>query len=1659
MKYSSVKSSSIILLLVLFLSTSTKAQSVTDGSTPLGLTPGMPAGSYALSDFDSVNLYNGNLGFRLPLLGIGGRGGAGYTVTLRLEQKWIVDKEVTPGEPTMYYPNPNWWTIDGFKPLYSVGRLETRQGGSKEYNLQCGLGFIHVWTLTRLTFTAPDGTEYELRDQLTNGRPDHPICAPLNRGRVFVTSDGASATFISDADVSDYLYDNPANPPQSGYLTLRDGTRYRIDGGLVTWMRDRNGNKLTFTYASQKPVSITDSLNRQVTISYGSPGGYDQITFKGFGGATRSIKVHLTNLQYALRSDFSLQTYQQLFPELNGSYNTPANVAVVAGVELPNGKQYQFLYNSYAELARVVLPTGGAIEYDYAAGLTNGAASGYFAGVEKNIYRRVIERRVYPDGGSGVNYASRMTYSRPETTTTNLGYVVMDQYNSFGTLLTRSSHHFYGSPRLSFNQKPTEYPGWKDGREYQTIEYAADGYTALRQTNHTFAQRASVSWWTGTADHEPPNDPRVIETVTTLLDTNQVSKQTFGYDDTVPYNNRNNVKEYDFGSGAPGSLLRETRTTFITSSTYTDTGVYLRSLPSQVSVYDGSGAEKARTTFEYDNYIPDSNHAGLLNRTSISGLDSGFTTSYLTRGNATATTRYLLVGGAVTGSITSYSQYDIAGNVVKTIDGRGYATNLYYDDSFGAPNGNARINSAPTELGGLSSFALVTKVTNALNQSSYGQFDYYLGKPVDGEDVNGVVASGFYGDSLDRPSQVKRAVGTAAESHSVFAYDDTNRIVTVTTDLNTNNDGALISKVVYDQMGRTIETRQYEGGSNYIASQTQYDALGRAYKTSNPFRPWQSQPAVWTVTAFDALGRMTTVTTPDSAVATTSYLGNAVTMTDQAGKARKSVTDGLGRTVAVYEDPTGANYQTSYAYDTLDNPVTVTQGAQTRTFAYDSLKRLTSATNPESGTVSFGYDNNGNLTSRLDARSITATMTYDALNRVTSKSYNDSPQTPAVNYYYDAQTLPSGAPTFDRGFATGRLVAVTYGGASAGTYRGYDQMGQVVRQYQRTDSVNYLVEASYYANGSLQNVTYPAVPGAGDRRTVGYTNDSAGRTGSLTSSATSYAPAASLSSVGYAPHSGLATQTYGNNLVHAVSYNSRLQPIEIKLGTSGAPSSIIDLDYSYGATNNNGNVQSIAYNGGGLSYTQTFAYDALNRLTTAQENSGTSWSQTNGYDRYGNRWIDLGGGSQSLYFTASNNRITGSSYDSAGNLLNDGVHTYTYDGENKISKVDGTVAYVYDGSGQRVRKLVGENVRFIYGLGGQLIAEYSGSTGALTKEYIYGPTGLAATIEPSALNSNGTRYVTPDHLGSPRVITNSAASVVSRHDYMPFGDEIGAGVGGRTVGMGFGVAEGLRKKFTSHERDTETGLDYMQARYFRSTHGRFTSADPLLASGESHYPQTWNRYAYVLNNPLRLIDPTGLDDVEAGDGQTPQKQVVNPLQDKKIEKRLEEIRQNAKPLAAGETPKPTSAEVIPGEQTKLENATLQLPEGSVEVASGYMMPVAVVVLDQGGNIMVDLDLSVTEDVRPINDAAKALYAIDPNTGQSRAQTTNAEPISQQPNGAFYDLQIRIPEAGKPPSDVQTKQDLVIKSGRTNLFMVQGTQIRMNDTNKSITYTPGPVRKF
>jgi RHS repeat-associated protein len=240
-------------------------------------------------------------------------------------------------------------------------------------------------------------------------------------------------------------------------------------------------------------------------------------------------------------------------------------------------------------------------------------------------------------------------------------------------------------------------------------------------------------------------------------------------------------------------------------------------------------------------------------------------------------------------------------------------------------------------------------------------------------------------------------------------------------------------------------------------------------------------------------------------------------------------------------------------------------------------------------------------------------------------------------------------------------------------------------------------------------------------------------------------------------------------------------------------------------------------------------------------------------DRCGNRWIDLGGGSQNLTFSTTTNKITtsGYTYDAAGNLTSDGTTAYAYDAENHLLSLNSTSAYKYDGAGRRVRKLSGENTRFIYGISGELVAEYNGSSGNQQKEYVSGG-GMMAVIDPSL----GTRYTITDHLGSPRVVTNSSGGVVSRHDYKAFGGEIGSTTSGRSTGIGYGASDGVREQFTGQQRDAESGLDYFSARYYSSVQGRFTGADPL--SGNANRPQTWNRFACVLNNPLKLVDPTGM---------------------------------------------------------------------------------------------------------------------------------------------------------------------------------------------------------
>jgi RHS repeat-associated protein len=227
------------------------------------------------------------------------------------------------------------------------------------------------------------------------------------------------------------------------------------------------------------------------------------------------------------------------------------------------------------------------------------------------------------------------------------------------------------------------------------------------------------------------------------------------------------------------------------------------------------------------------------------------------------------------------------------------------------------------------------------------------------------------------------------------------------------------------------------------------------------------------------------------------------------------------------------------------------------------------------------------------------------------------------------------------------------------------------------------------------------------------------------------------------------------------------------------------------------------------------------------------------------------------------------SYDAAGNQINDGSGQRTYDGENRLVEAYiGPVlvgSYVYDADGRRVRRIIGGQETWqVYGMGGELLAEYAAGAApsAVQKEYGYRNGQLLVVWDGSETEERKWQWLVQDHLGSTRMVVDSSGSLggVRRDDFLPFGERLGNGVGIRSASIGYSD-NSVRQKFTGKERD-ETGLDYFGARYFSSTQGRFTSPDWSETPDPVPYadlsdPQSLNLYAYVRNNPLYYSDPDG----------------------------------------------------------------------------------------------------------------------------------------------------------------------------------------------------------
>ncbi|NOZ57197.1 MAG: hypothetical protein GXO73_10480, partial [Calditrichaeota bacterium] len=219
----------------------------------------------------------------------------------------------------------------------------------------------------------------------------------------------------------------------------------------------------------------------------------------------------------------------------------------------------------------------------------------------------------------------------------------------------------------------------------------------------------------------------------------------------------------------------------------------------------------------------------------------------------------------------------------------------------------------------------------------------------------------------------------------------------------------------------------------------------------------------------------------------------------------------------------------------------------------------------------------------------------------------------------------------------------------------------------------------------------------------------------------------------------------------------------------------------------------------------------------------------------------------------SPHHLMGSSYDTAGNELSWGsggfTYNYTYYPTNQIRTITGgspavTRIYAYTADGERVAASAnaGPDTGITYtirDLEGHVLRQLleSGGTWSWKEDYVWGPTGLLATVSPT----EGTKHYVNDHLGSPRLICDRGAHTLAKHNYYPYGEE-----------STYAELDRERMKFTGHERDlglngqTTDDLDYMHARYFNPHLGRFLSVDPI--GGSIGSSQSWNRYSYVVGN-------------------------------------------------------------------------------------------------------------------------------------------------------------------------------------------------------------------
>jgi len=541
-------------------------------------------------------------------------------------------------------------------------------------------------------------------------------------------------------------------------------------------------------------------------------------------------------------------------------------------------------------------------------------------------------------------------------------------------------------------------------------------------------------------------------------------------------------------------------------------------------------------------------------------------------------------------------------------------------------------------------------------------------------------------------------------------------------------------------------------------------------------------------------------------------VGNLTSSVDPRSASTQHVYDALNRLDSTLDALSGT---TDYGYDDHDNLTRVTAPNSAETlYVYNGFNQVVEESSPDRGTTTYTYDEAGNLATKTDARGVVTTYTYDALNRLTHES--DSTGNTAT-YVYDVGNS-----------ALGLLTSVT--DSSGTTTWTYNRDSVVASKTQTIGSVSLRTEYSYDSYGRH---TITRLPSA-NRVFPRYTDD---LVTTLEWNSTTL-----LSNVTYEPFGGASGWTWGDGSTASRSFDLR-----------GLPTAVTIAGQTRSMTHDaSGNVASQLDSGLNV----TYDYDLLGRLTTFNNASGgpPPASQAFAYDPNANRTSITENGSSFGYTNAAlSNRILSAAgpvarsytYDLAGNVTFDGIHSYDYDGRGRLVSVDAgaTATYQYNALGQRVSKTVGGvTTLFAYNESGNLIGEYDAS-GNEIREHVWFDGAPVAVISGSMIY-----YVHTDHLGTPRAVTQQGGAAIWRWESDPFGS-----TAAQEDPDGDLATFTYNLRFPGQYYDDETGLHYNYFRTYDPRTGRYLESDPIGLDGGL------NTYAYVNSNPLLLVDPYGLD--------------------------------------------------------------------------------------------------------------------------------------------------------------------------------------------------------